>query len=86
MEIKEEEFKIISVWARSEHREGSCCDFCQRLACVGFGDGHRGALQHRPGGPTKEEGPSGRRVHSYTARKRRHRHRSSWGIVQILRH
>lgn len=60
MEIKEEEFKIISVWARSENQEGSRCDFCQHLACFGFGDGHRGTLQHQPGGPTKEEGPSGR--------------------------
>lgn len=59
MELKEEEFKIISVWARSEHQEGSCFVFCQRLACFGFGAGHHGALQHRPGGPIKE-GPRGR--------------------------
>lgn len=54
MAIKEKEFKIISVWARREHQEGRCLDFCQRLACCGFGDGHHGALLHRPGGPIKE--------------------------------
>ena len=51
MEIKKEEFKIVSVWARSEHREGSCFDSCQHFACFGFGDGHRRTLQHRPGAP-----------------------------------
>lgn len=66
MEIKEEEFKIISVWARSEHREGWCFVFCQPLACFGFGDGHRGTLQHRPGGPIKraDEFPRIRLVNS----------------------
>lgn len=81
MEIKEREFKIISVWARSEHQEGSCFDFCQRLACFGFGSGHHGTLRHRaasgPGGPKQGEPGSRGVVNSISTPC------SFWEIVQV---